>query len=201
MLRFFGIAPVMGLMFGLISPALADEPNQPLQELFQSEVVFAQDAGETQITLLPRFNQHRDGSSEVMPLGFEYGFTDSWQLEGDWDGYVRDYRSGQPVVQGIGDADLGTRYSWMHVDDSTISTTLGFSINAPLAPNNPRLEGENKWQAQPYGVIALDIPGWDTAQVFSNIGDTWNLNREGGNAWYANFGFYGPIGQLTVTGA
>jgi hypothetical protein len=200
MLRLSSAALAIGLVLALESPVLGDEPNQPLQELFQSEAVFSQGAGETQITLLPRFVQHRDGSAEVMPFGFEYGITDSWQLEADWDSYIRDNRNGLPVAQGIGDADLGTRYSWMHIDDSPVSAALGFNVNAPLAQKNPRLGEENQWQAQPYGVIALDIPHWDTAQMFSNIGGNWNLNRGSTNAWYANFGFYGPIGQFTVTG-
>src|SRR5215469_10045714 len=80
-------------LFASSVPALCDPPDR-LEELFQSETVYPQEKGEFQLTLMPRFLDHRHGNAFVSPVGFEYGLTDSWQVEGDWDSYVRDRDEG-----------------------------------------------------------------------------------------------------------
>jgi hypothetical protein len=56
-------------------PAAAAEAVQPTQEVFQTELVYPQEAGEVQLTTRTRFRRSRDGSAAQVPLAIEYGIT------------------------------------------------------------------------------------------------------------------------------
>src|ERR1700694_5782923 len=51
---------------------------QPLQEVFQTGLVYTQERGEVQLSYTSRFSRGKDLSSLQTPLNLEYGITDRW---------------------------------------------------------------------------------------------------------------------------
>src|SRR5580765_6843396 len=62
----------------------AETKPQPVQELFQTDLVYPQEAGELQLTLAPAFRRERDASVSEISVSLEYGLTDAWQVEVEW---------------------------------------------------------------------------------------------------------------------
>jgi hypothetical protein len=69
------------------SPALADDEDeqraaqesyeQPLQEVFQTDLVYPQERGEVQITFAPQFAQENQRDLLHYSVGIEYGLTEA----------------------------------------------------------------------------------------------------------------------------
>jgi len=58
-----------------------DEASKAPQEVFQTELVFPQEKGETQLTLIPQFNDGDEADVRQLGVVMEYGITDQWQVE------------------------------------------------------------------------------------------------------------------------
>ena len=181
------------------APARAQDV-QALQELFQSEVVFPQDAGETQVTLAPQFSAGRGVTRQEVQMGLEYGLTDAWQIGVDWPGYLREAPTGGPAVQGIGDLELATKYSWMNIADSHLHAALELAVVLPTSNKSDGLD-IGQFALMPSAVLAADIPGWSGAQAFVNFGGELNdgTAHDGRRPWIVNFGAFAPIRQFTLT--
>lgn len=171
------------------------EEFQALQDLFQSETVFPQGAGETQITLSPRFSFVRDGTRVELPLGIEYGITDAFQIGAEWDSFVRNRPSGTPAAQGIGDVEIAARYSWMNIAQSNAHVALGLALALPTGDKSRDL-GEGHVTVTPSAVLAFDIRRWPGAQALANLGVEIGARHA---PWFLNFGFFVPIHQITAT--
>jgi hypothetical protein len=179
---------------------LRAEGVQALQELFQSDVVFPQSAGETQVTLAPRFMAGRGFTRQEADLGLEYGLTDAWQIGADWTGYVRDAPSGARAAQGVGDLDIATKYSWMDIADSRLHAALALAVAVPVASKSGDL-GDGQFALMPSAIVAADIPNWPGAQVFLNLGTALNDGTAHGRRHPStlNVGTYAPVGRITFT--
>jgi hypothetical protein len=100
---------VLAALIGFDSVALAQEPGvEPLQELFQTEVVYPQEKGALQFTSTAIFsNVKRKFSNDV---GVEYGLTDAWQIGLQWESFARKNKEDGSTSRGSGDLRLGTKY-------------------------------------------------------------------------------------------
>jgi hypothetical protein len=182
-----------------VKPVRAED-FQALQELFQSDVVFPQHAGETQMTLAPQFMAGSGFTRLEGHAGLEYGMTDAWQVGMDWTSYVRDEPAGARVAQGIGDLDIGTKYSWMNVAESGLHAALALAVTVPTANRSSGL-GDGQFALVPSAVLAADIPRWPGAQAFFNLGSELNdgAAHDGRHPSFLNFGAFAPIRRITVT--
>ena len=59
---------------------------QPIQEMFQSNLVYPQEKDEIQFTLFPSFNKNQSGQKARTLFEVEYGITDAFQVIFEWDG-------------------------------------------------------------------------------------------------------------------
>src|SRR5450432_1843611 len=124
-------------MFGLLAllltscwpaPARADAddaagtpPNgreRPIEELFKTDLVYPQEKGELQVELASIYQNHAGGDTWTIPLSMEYGLSDRWQVEAEWNSLVQRHPRNQPVVRGVGDLEIGTQYSFLNIGGS-----------------------------------------------------------------------------------
>jgi hypothetical protein len=142
--------------------------ERPLQEVFQTDLVYTQDPGEFQLTA--GFGVKRNhGILLQWPLQAEYGLTDSWQVQFESDGWRHKTQPGQPTEIGVGDLSLGTKYSFMNIHGSPFHAALSLNIGVPSGSVNQEL-GEGFLSYEPSVILARDFRGHGNLQVFTQVG-------------------------------
>ena len=61
---------------------------QPIQELFQSNLVYPQEKDEIQFTLFPSFRKNQNTQKTRTLFEVEYGITDALQVIFEWEGLL-----------------------------------------------------------------------------------------------------------------
>lgn len=140
----------------------------PIEELFQTETVYSQEKREGQITFGSTFSRNSEQKLFEMPVGFEYGLTDKWQVSLEWAVSNR-LTTGTAKTRGPGDLRLGTKYSWMNIGGSNFHAAAGFELGLPTGNVEKEL-GEGKVEYEPYVVVAKDFPRLSGLQIFSQLG-------------------------------
>src|SRR5271170_2447509 len=157
-----------------VSCACADESTnkltRPIEELFQTDVVYPEEKGEFQYELAPTFQRASDGDTLTIPLSVEYGLTSNWQAELEWNAFVQhNPDDGRPTTRGIGDLELGTQYSFLNVGGSLFHIAPRFSIELPLGDVNEDLS-EGFVEYNPSVIVARDFPQLHNTQLFTELG-------------------------------
>jgi hypothetical protein len=152
-------------------PAFAQSSNQerPLQEVFRTDLVYSQDKGEFQFTTGSSFAWNHGARFFQTPTQAEYGLTDSWQLQVEWDGWQRKSQSGLPSTNGSGDLAVGTKYAFMNIRGSQFHAAVAIDLLIPLGNVDQDL-GEGLLIIQPSFILARDFPGFHRAQIFTQSG-------------------------------
>jgi hypothetical protein len=175
--RALGLWAVLFISF-LSSAVRADDDDaagstnrdkRPIEELFKTDVVYPQQQGEMEVELASVYQNHAGGDTWTIPLALEYGLSDRWQVEAEWDSLVQHYSPNHSVVRGIGDLELGTQYSFMNIGDSLFHIAPRFSIQVPLGDVNQDLS-EGFLEYEPAVILARDFPELHHAQFFTEIG-------------------------------
>ncbi|MDH3527096.1 MAG: transporter [Gammaproteobacteria bacterium] len=174
------------------APVSASE--QPLQEVFQSELVYPQEAGEVQVTFAPQFHDGAEAKRWELPVTVEYGVTDDLQVELEWKAYVRDDRDDEPATDGIGDIEIGLQYSWMRIKGSRFHAAAGVEVGIPTGDEDKQL-GEGDASIEPYGIFAADLPD-DRGQLFVHAGIEFSNDVD---EPFVNIGGFVPMGDVVVT--
>jgi hypothetical protein len=181
--------------------------NQPLQEAFQTELVYPQERGELQLTtgLTSAWN---DSSRLHWPLQVEYGLTDSWQVQFESDGWQRRAQSEQPTVSGWADVSFGTKYSFMNIRGSHLHAALAFSLGIPFGSIKSGL-GDGFLHYEPSVMLARDFPLLRNLQLFSQVGVSLvqrvrgrldsTENEPAAHQLQWSGGFFKPFRHLVVT--
>lgn len=143
--------------------------EQPIKELFQTDLVYPQEKGEVQLTLAPRFHRAGKSRSLMFPLRIEYGITDAWQV--GLGGEIFKHRNPDEgsTTSGIGDLEIGTKYSFMNIADSNFHAAVGFDILFPTGDINRRLT-EGFIEYEPSLILAKDFPKLRNLQLFTQAG-------------------------------
>jgi hypothetical protein len=150
----------------------AQEPNeeeQPLNEVFQTVLVYPQEKGETQITMSSTFGRGSSRNIFQTPLSIEYGLTKKWLIELEWDSASRRRELGEGAVLGMGDVRLGTKYSFMNMRGSKFHSAIGVELGLPTGNVDKELS-EGVVELEPYFILARDLPTLNGAQLFTQIG-------------------------------
>jgi hypothetical protein len=159
--------------------------KRPIEELFKTDVVYPQEKGELEAELASVYQNHVGGDSWTVPISMEYGFTDRWQVEAEWDSLVQRFPRNQSVVRGVGDLELGTQYSFMNVGDSLFHIAPRFSIQVPIGNVNEDLS-EGFMEFDPAVILARDFPELHHTQFFTEMGASFvqriNKPRDSDNA-------------------
>lgn len=179
--------------------------NQPIQDVFITELVYPQEKNEIQITIAPQFQKISKDQLLLTPILAEFGISNSWQLELEWN-YQYNYLNSEEPINGMGDLQIGTKYSFMNVNNSNFHTAIGFELNLPTGNENKEL-GEGIVEYEPYFIMALDLPKLNNAQLFSQIGISFpqvrkdNIEQEAPEKKEINLniGFFVPFNQTIFT--
>jgi hypothetical protein len=143
--------------------------KRPIEELFKTDLVYPQENGELEVEVASFYQNHAGGDTWTIPISFEYGLTDNWQVEGEWDSLVQRYPKNQSVVRGVGDLELGTQYSFMNIGGSLFHVAARFSLEIPVGDVNKDL-GDGFLQYKPAVILARDIPELHHTEFFAEIG-------------------------------
>ena len=187
--------------------------NQPLQEVFQTELVYPQDKGEFQLTFAPRFSRRDEGRIVETPARLEYGLTNRWQVEVEWNSYSRRRFADSPgsaeTEKGAGDLGISTKYSFLNIKNSNFHSSVQFEIGLPTGNINKGLS-EGFIEYQPSASFARDFPQLHRLQIFSQIGVNFKervkkpLDLEkvesGAHEFILNGGFFLPVKKARLVG-
>jgi hypothetical protein len=171
----FWIICCTALWLGLMTPlASAQENNaktreQLVQEVFQTGLVYPQERGELQLSYSSRFSKGKGHSLLERTLNLEYGITDRWQIEIEWNPISRRTETGEATTRGRGDLRIGTQYSFMNMRHSNFHSAVGFEVSFPTG-NVEKGLSEGLMEYEPYFSIAKDFPSLHKMQVFSQVG-------------------------------
>lgn len=179
--------------------------RQPIQEVFQTELVYPQEKGEMQVTWSPGFAKSVRSRLFQSPLAIEYGLTDNWQIEIDWSGRVFRREVGdEKFTRGSGDLRFGTKYSFMNMRGSNFHSAFGLEIGLPTGDMEKELS-EGLIEYEPYFILAKDFPKLNGAQVFTQIGFGFVHRVKGdedepaAHEFFWNTGIFVPVKQVVLT--
>ncbi|MEO8379114.1 MAG: hypothetical protein ABI779_05580 [Acidobacteriota bacterium] len=145
-----------------------EESQQLVQEVFQTELVYPQEKGEVQVTAAVNWNEEQDGRTKEVPLSLEYGLTDAWQIEMSLTGVDRRFEGGDSS-QGVGDLEVGTKYSFMNIGGRPLHAAVGVEVTLPVGDPDQGL-GEGLLQVEPFVAVGRDFPELNRMHVFGQVG-------------------------------
>ncbi len=150
---------------------VAQQPDrQPVQEVFRTDLVYTQDRGEIQITSGINSVWSHGDRVFAMPVQTEYGLTDTWQLQLEWDGWQHIKPFGDPASAGAGDVSVGVKRSLMNLRRTNSHLALTFDLGLPTGDLAHEL-GEGLYSAAPSIILAHDFfPHARQLQVFTQTG-------------------------------
>lgn len=143
--------------------------RRPIEDLFKTDTVYPQEKGELEVEVISMYQNHSGEDRWTLPVSLEYGLTDKWQVEAEWDSLVQRYPRNQSVVGGIGDVEVGTQYSFMNVGDSLFHIAPRFSLQIPVGDVNKGLS-EGFLEYEPALIFARDFPELHKTQLFTEVG-------------------------------
>jgi len=146
-----------------------EEWEQPVQDLFQSILVYPQEQNELQATISPRFHKGEEEDLWILPISIEYGVTDAFQVGIGWEAYKYRDPEEEPSEQGIGDVELEAMYSWMSISDLPVHAALSMGVLIPTGDEDKDL-GEGTTAYEPVAILAADLDVLNGGQVFLNAG-------------------------------
>ena len=167
-------------LFLVVPWCASAEPNktsdktvpQPIQEMFQSNLVYPQEKDEIQFTLFPSFSKNLSGQKARTLFEVEYGITDAFQVIFEWDGLLFQNPVTGPTIAGPGNIEVGAQYSWMALGDGNTHFSFGNLIELPVGPVENGLT-EGFIEVQPFIVLARDFPELNQSQIFFEFGFDW----------------------------
>ena len=209
---FYGIVSVALLFWPTISVADEDETRssrdvpQPIQELFQSNLVYPQEEDEIQFTFFPSFRKDQDSEKTRTLFEVEYGITDAFQIIAEWDGLLYQNPEEGPTISGLGNIELGAQYSWMALGDGNTHFSFGSLVELPTGPvDNGLTDGFLEWNQ--FIILARDFPDLNQSQIFVEFGFNWvdlirtlpEVADEEVHSLFWNVGGFFPIDQWRAT--
>lgn len=186
------------------------DKDQPLQEVFQTELVYPQEKGEFQLTFGSRFSRGADQRSNDIPTRLEYGITEKWQVEVEWNANSR-FRPA-PLAEtenGVGDVGISTKYSFLNIRGSNFHSAVSFEAEFPTGDIDKGLT-EGFIEYRPSVSFARDFPGLNRLQIFSETGVALKQrvkrskeiedDESDAHEIFVNGGFFLPFKQASFVG-
>jgi hypothetical protein len=147
----------------------ANREKRPIEELFKTDVIYPEEKGELQVEVASVYQNHTGGDTWTLPVSLEYGLTDRWQVEAEWDAWVQRYPPNHAAVRGVGDLEVGSQYSFMNIGGSSFHIAPRFTIHVPVGDVNQGLS-DGFLEYEPAVILAKDFPELHHTQVFTEIG-------------------------------
>ncbi len=197
----------LALGFWTVSAAWGEVDEQPIEEVFQTELVYPQEEGEFQLTLAPQWQSGSEEDRFQSRISLEYGITDAFQVGLEWDFFTRLESEAGERVEGIGDLEVGFKLARMD-PAGKLHFAFGLEVGLPLAEVDDDL-GEGLLEVEPFVVIARDFPELRDLQLFAQIGvglvarveDAQDPDEEEPEAHElgVNLGLFLPAGPVVLT--
>lgn len=143
--------------------------EQPIQEVFQTELVYPQAKGEIQLTLIPSFNDSDSEQITTVKAAIEYGITNNFQIGLAFDVFTNLNPMPGLSQQGIGALELSTKVAFMNIKKKQLHMATSFEISFPTADINKGLT-DGFVEYKPSFLIAKDFSKANNLQLFSQIG-------------------------------
>jgi hypothetical protein len=168
---------------------------EPLQELFESELVYPQEKGELQVGVFPRFEKNSGTERWALTTGLEYGLSDAFQVEIEWLAYQHLANRDEKSNSGVGDLELGARYVWMNIAESHWHSSVGFELGIPTGDEEQDL-GEGDTAYSPFFILASDFPQFHDMQLAVHAGTEFeDSERED----FVNLSTFLPLGAIILS--
>ena len=179
---------------------------QPIQEMFQSNLVYPQEEDEIQFTLFPSFKKSKNIQKARTLFEVEYGITDAFQIIFEWDGLLYQNPKTDKTIMGPGNIEVGAQYSWMGLADGNTHFSFGNLIEVPVGPVKNGLT-DGFLEVHPFVVLAKDFPASNQSQIFIEMGFNWadqvrstpNGSDPAFDSILWNLGGFYPIGPWRAT--
>jgi hypothetical protein len=162
----------VAFLFILVIPSSAEAQkhagiNQLLQEFFMSETVYAQEKNEIQITLKPAYRNQKDGTKiKSIPVQFEYGFTDRFQIELGLP-YVFHHSTGEHATNGLGKMEVGFLYNVIKGNKPfAFSVAMGVAVPTVRKGREIKEAEETEVEWEPALIVAKQI---GTVQIHASL--------------------------------
>ena len=194
------VFPLVILWIGALMavPALAQQMDaeEPVEEVFQAELVYPQEHGALQLSLAPWFTSITHQQTGQTSFTVEYGLTDAWQVEVEWHGF------GYGAARASETLEVGTKYSLLNVFGSTLHLAVGSELEVPVRGEEASVELE------PYVILAHDFPRLAGLHVFAQAAagfafgsskDDILAEEEEESAWNAHLGAFLPTNLAIFT--
>lgn len=165
---------------------------EPLQELFESELVYPQEEGELQVGAFPRFEKNSGTERWALGTGLEYGLSDAFQIEIEWFAYQHLGSRDEKTKTGIGDLELAARYTWMNIADSNWHSSVGLELGIPTGDEDQDL-GEGETAYSPFFILASDFPQFHDMQLAAHAGTEF---EDGEREDFVNLSAFLPLGAI-----
>jgi hypothetical protein len=167
---------IKAILLSTILPALADDDDRstnavkrPIEELFKTDLVYPQEKGEWELELSSVYQNNRAADTFTVPIAIEYGLSDRWQVEAEWDSFINNHPHDGSTANGIGDLELGTQYSFLNVGGSQFHVAPRFTLGIPTGDVNRGLS-EGYMEYSPAVVLARDFPNLHRTEFFTELG-------------------------------
>ena len=199
------------LLVGVISALLctpvfaadddAAEMPQPLNDFFQSDSVFPQEAGEWQLSIGADYTKDDAHKTTSLTTGLEYGITDSLQVELEHTPYIRikPAQDDEETVDGRGNTSVGIQKSWMYLGDSPTSVALGYEHE--FASGNEEVIADDDEAAsdsdEVYVTVARELDKVGNTQVSLQLGAE---RSDAADETVANLAVFHAISNHVLTG-
>ncbi|MCB9069631.1 MAG: hypothetical protein H6629_17745 [Calditrichae bacterium] len=174
-------------------------PEQLIQDVFQSELVYPQESGELQFTISPNLQNSRPVNLLSSPVAIEYGLSDSWQIEFSWMGYVHQENSLSGNISGPGDVEIGTKWRFLSPGHRNIQSAVGLDLQLPTGGTDGINEDDPA--VEPYVIAAMDLNWLNDAHIFTQVGGEISLTSETDDApgIFMNSGIIYPFRTFCVS--
>jgi len=184
--------------------------------------VFPQEQGELQLGTLPTYGDNPEGSAFVLPVGLEYGLTNSLQFQAEWDAYIdADATEDEASESGQGNLGLGLMYSWIDIRDSGLHMAAGLEYEFASGDLKFQEGGFREDAQELFLIVAKDLDETSARQLFLQIGvefrkdgsparpigatdldddeDSESSEGHDPNVWFANLGGYTTWGETVLS--
>jgi hypothetical protein len=190
----------------LCSPVLADDDeataiSPPLNDFFQTESVFTQEAGEWELQAGVDVGKDDEHQATTLSTGLEYGISDSLQVELEHTPYIRikPEEEDEETLSGQGNTSLGVKKSWMHIGGSANSMALGYEHE--FASGDDEVIADEDEEASDsdgvYVTLARELDKTGNTQVSLQVGAE---RSDDSDETFANLAAFHAIGNQVVTG-
>ncbi|MEN9503797.1 MAG: hypothetical protein RI964_3082 [Pseudomonadota bacterium] len=180
--------------------AVAEMP-QPLNDFFQTESVFTQEAGEWEVKVGGDFTKNDAHKTTELSTGLEYGITDSVQVELDHTPYIhiKPADADEATLDGQGNTSVGLKKSWMNLGGSPTSVAVGYEH--AFANGDAEVIADDDEEAsdsdEVYVTVARDLDEVGNNQASLQIGSE---HSTGSHQSFANLAAFHASGNHVLTG-